>query len=517
MDQYLCRITALANERVDGFSRSVATTLDDGIRRTTLRAALAALNTGRFEDAARLAGAYAHGEGDMEAALLYALGLGASGQIAEAVPLLDAVARARPGHAHPVRDLVGILQRRGQFDDAASAVRAAVALRPSDSALGALLAELGDIPGAVACFEAAAAERPDSAATWSNLGKALAAEGRFLEAAAAHDRAAALDPTPQIRLNRAMNLLKAGRFADGVAAWQCRHDLPGHPAMPPGPRLDLAQPIEGRTVLLVHEEGFGDTIMLIRYAALLADRGARVVAWVPPPLIRLIAAAPGVAEAVAMDRPPPARDLVAPMLDLPGVFGTEPETIPASMPYLRADPTEAERWRARLAERPGLRVGLVWAGAARKEDPAALATDRLRSLDPAALAPLLAVPGTVPVSLQWGAAPLPGALAVMGGVRDFMDTAAIVEALDLVVSVDTAVAHLAGALDKTVLLLDRYDNCWRWLHRREDTPWYPTMRILRQERAGDWPPVIARAAEMVAALASALPSPAAELPAASPR
>ncbi len=482
----------------------MATIIEDTVRRATLRAALAALDGGRFDEAARLAGAYVQGDSDVEAALLHALGLGAMGRFDEAAPLLDAVARVRPDHAHPVRDLAGILQRRGRHDDAAASVRAVTALRPDNSRLGALLAELGDVPGAIACFEAAAAARPGDAATWSNLGKALAAEGRFPEAEAAHDTAVALDPQPQLRLNRAMSLLKAGRFVEGFAAWQCRHELPGHAAMPPGPRLDLAQPVEGRTVLLVHEEGFGDTIMLIRYAALLAARGAEVVAWVPPPLARLVATVPGVAAVATMDRPPPHCDLIAPMLDLPAVFGTEPETIPAAVPYLRAAPAETARWADRFAESPGLRVGLVWAGAARKSDPAAVATDRLRSLDPALLAPLLAVPGTVPVSLQWGSPAPPGVLQVMDGVRDFMDTAAIVEALDLVVSVDTAVAHLAGALGRTVLLLDRYDNCWRWLYRREDTPWYPTVRLLRQSRAGDWPPVVASAAEIVAALAGGI-------------
>ena len=483
----------------------MATILDDSIRRATLRAALAALDAGRFDEAARLAGAFVQGDSDVEAALLHALGLGAMGRFKEAAPLLDGVARVRPDHAHPVRDLAGILQRRGRLDDAAASVRAVLALRQDDVALGVLLAELGDTPGAIACFEVAAAARPGEAATWSNLGKALAAEGRFPEADAAHDEAVALDPNPQLRLNRTMSLLKGGRFADGFAAWQCRHELPGHPALPPGPRLDLAQPVAGRTVLLVHEEGFGDTIMLIRYAALLAERGARVVAWMPPPLTRLVATAPGVTAVAAMDEPPPECDLVAPMLDLPAAFGTEPETISATVPYLRADPEEVARWADRLAERPGLRVGLAWAGAARKSDPAAVATDRLRSLDPALLAPLLAVPGAVPVSLQWGTPAPPGALQVMDGVRDFMDTAAIIEALDLVISVDTAVAHLAGALGKTVLLLDRYDNCWRWLYRREDTPWYPTMRLLRQSRAGDWPPVVASAAEIVGALAGGVP------------
>ena len=478
---------------------------DPATRHAALRNALAALSAGRFEEAARLSGPHTRGVADVEAALLYALSTGAAGRIDEAAPLLDAVACTRPGYAHPVHDLAGLLRGRGRLHDAVAAVRAVLAVRPAQPRLGGLLAELGDLPGAIACFEAVTSARPDDAGAWTNLGKALAAEGRMADALAAHDRAVALTAKPQIRLNRAMSLLKAGRFAEGVAAWQCRHELPGAQALPPGPRLDQAASIAGRTVLLAHEQGFGDTIMLIRYAACLAERGARVVAWVPPALVRLVASAPGVAEAVPMSAAPPPREAVVPMIDLPALFGDGPDSIPGSVPYLRADPVAAGLWRERFAGRPGLRVGLVWAGAAREHDPAARETDRLRSFDPALLAPLLAVPGITPVSLQLGAAAPPGVLDVLGAVRDFLDTAAIVEALDLVVSVDTAVAHLAGALGKPVLLLDRYDNCWRWFHGCCDTPWYPTMRIVRQERAGDWPPVIARAAAIVAGLASGSP------------
>lgn len=478
---------------------------DPHVRQTALRNALIALRTGRFEEAARLAAPHVRGAADIEAALLRALGLGAAGRLDEAAPLLDAVACARPGYAHPVYDLVGLLRGNGRSHDAVAAVRAVLAIRPGQPRLGGLLAELGDLPGAIACFEAVTSARPDDAAAWTNLGKALAAEGRMAEALSAHDRAVALTATPQIRLNRAMSLLKAGRFGEGVAAWQCRHEMPSAWTLPPGPRLAPADPVAGRTVLLAHEQGFGDTIMLIRYAVRLAERGARVVAWVPPTLVRLIASVPGVAEVVPMGAAPPPSDAVVPMIDLLALFGGGPASIPGGVPYLRADPAAVELWRDRLAGRPGLRVGLVWAGASREHDPAARATDRLRSLDPALLAPLLAMPGIAPVSLQLGAAAPPGVLDVLGAARNFLDTAAVVEALDLVVSVDTAVAHLAGALGKPVLLLDRYDNCWRWLHGREDTPWYPTMRIVRQSRAGDWLPVIARAAEIVAGRASGCP------------
>jgi Flp pilus assembly protein TadD len=476
-------------------------TIGDGSARlAALRAALGALNAGRFGEAAGLAGRYARGD-DVEVGLLYALGLGGAGRIGEAAGRLDAVAHARPGHAHPVRDLAQLLRRQGRTDDAAEAVRAALALRPADPGLGALLAELGDMAGALACFEAVAAARPGDAAAWTNLGKALAAEGRFDDAEAAHARAVALDRGAQFRVNQAMTLLKAGRFREGAAAWQARHERPCAPALPPGPRLDLARAVAGRTVLLVHEEGFGDTVMLIRYAALLAQRGARVVAHVPQPLARLVATAPGLAEVALMGGPLPGYDAVAPMLDLPAVFGAGPEAIPASVPYLGADPAAVARWDARLADRPGLRVGLVWAGAAREHDPAARATDTLRSLERALMAPLVAVPRTAAVSLQMGVPPLPGTPDLMREMRDFLDTAALVAALDVVVSVDTAVAHLAGALGCPVILLDRYDNCWRWGHGREETPWYPGMRIVRQGRPGDWAPVIARAAAMVAALA----------------
>lgn len=466
----------------------------DDARRATLRAALAALHAGRFEDAARLAEVYAAGHSDTEAALLHALGLGAAGRFTQAAPLLDAVARARPGHAHPVRDLALLLRGRGQVDDAAAAIHAVLALDPAQPALGAVLAELGDHPGAIACFEATIAADPGSAAAWTNLGQALAAAGRFDDAIAAHDRAVALTPTPQIELNRVMTLLKAGRFAEGFAAWQFRHTAPGAAALPSGPRLDRGQPVARRTILLVHEEGFGDTIMLIRYAALLAARGARVAALVPPPLQRLIATMPGVVSVAKPGDPLPSYDRVAPMLDLPGIFGTEPATIPAPIPYLQVEP-------ARITL-PGLRVGLCWAGGARA-DAAAQITDPQRSLAPAVLAPLLAVPGISCVSLQWGAPCPPGVIPGLDGAQDFLDTARIVAGLDLVISVDTAVAHLAGALGKPVLLLDRYDHCWRWQHGQDITPWYPTMRILRQHRAGDWAPVIARAAEALAVRAKA--------------
>ena len=184
------------------------------------------------------------------------------------------------------------------------------------------------------------------------------------------------------------------------------------------------------------------------------------------------------------------------------------ETIPCEVPYLEAAPALVRRWSARLPTSDTLRVGLCWAGQARPWLTGFVALDRRRSTDLATLAPLSSVPGARFISLQKGPAAVQACeadfdlLDVMADVTDFADTAAIVANLDLVISVDTSIVHLAGAMGKPVFLLDRYDNCWRWLSGREDSPWYPSLRIFRQESSGDWAPVIARVATALAAAAS---------------
>lgn len=225
----------------------------------------------------------------------------------------------------------------------------------------------------------------------------------------------------------------------------------------------------------------------------------------------------GVAEIVTKGEPLPEFELHSPMMSLPMVFGTRVETIPGAVPYLHADSAKAARWRERLesemwrqGQRNNLKVGLVWAGGVRAYQLNADRIDRRRSLLLSQLAPLAKVPGVVFVSLQKGV-PAAQAQASPEGMtlldwndelRDFADTAALVQCLDLVICVDTAVAHLAGALGKPVWLLNRFDTCWRWLLEREDSPWYPTMRVFRQPKFGDWPSVIAQVRETLAALAS---------------
>ncbi len=452
-------------------------------RGVALRAAFQHLQARRFAAALERAAPWA---GDADGALLHGLALAGSGEAEAAAPVLARIARANPGRDHPVQDLLPLLADAGLPH-----IRAALRLMPDDArllgALGAALCESGPMAEAVAAFERAAAVQPGRALGWSNLGKALAAEGDFAGAERAFAEASRLAPdNARIAFNRGVMLLKAGRLAEGWAGFGARHGLPGRPPALPGPRLAGLDGVAGRVVLLTHDEGFGDTLQFIRYAALLAARGATVLASMPAALARLIRGTPGIA-GVSTGATLPRYDAWCPVLDLPLLFGTTLATVPAPVGYLKAGLLKAGLGTSIAGLPPGRKIGVAWAGAA------GAGVDRMRSIDPAALTPLRAVRGATWVSLQHGVA-APGWMAdPMPGVADFADTAGVVAQLDLVVSVDTAVAHLAGGMGKPVLLLDRYDNCWRWLSGRADSPWYPGLRILRQGSPGDWDGVIAAA------------------------
>jgi hypothetical protein len=252
--------------------------------------------------------------------------------------------------------------------------------------------------------------------------------------------------------------------------------------------------LAGKTILLHAEQGLGDVLQFCRYAPLVAAQ-ADVVLQVPGPLVRLLTSLPGRGRIVAEDEPLPEFDLHCPLLSLPFAFKTTLETIPRAIPYLAAAPAAVAAWRDRLVVLSGLRVGICWAG-----NPVVQSIDGRRSVGLARLAPLGDIAGAHFVSLQKGVA---GADAVRppngmtihdwtDELQDFADTAALIEALDLVITVDTAVAHLAGALGKPVWILSRFDACWRWLDGRDDSPWYPTARLFRQTAAGDWDDVVAR-------------------------
>jgi Tfp pilus assembly protein PilF len=473
--------------------------------------ALDLLNAGHSDRAADLCRAAVQADPrDPGARAMLATALAALGRPVEAETEYRAALRYAPRDAAIGCAFGKFLLDRFRSKEAAAQAEAALVFAPDDlpahNLLGMALAAQGRMDEAIEAFSRAVAADPSAGSSHANLGTALAVEGRFKEAFYALDQAIRLSPADiAIRVNQAITLLKAGRLPEGWAAWEWRHRQPRREKLPPAlrlPRLDDPGQLVGRTVVIYHEEGFGDTLQFFRYVGLLADLGARIVLWLPDALTRLLRSQAANLDIITGDVTLPVFDYHSPINSLPLVFGTAIETIPGPPRYLAADPILTEHWARKLPSPTACRVGLCWAGEPRPYDPAAQALDRRRSVPLFKLEPLLATEGVTFVSLQKGAAARQVFAPVhdpMAEVEDFADTAAIIANLDLVISVDTAVAHLAGAMGKPIFLLDRYDNCWRWLTGRTDSPWYPTLRIFRQQRMGEWEPVIGDVAEALAA------------------
>ena len=358
---------------------------------------------------------------------------------------------------------------------------------------------------ALEAHDLALALRPTDADALNNRATALLAIGRYAEARTSFDLVLAVDPNMVgAHVNRAYCLLAQGNLARGWAEQEWRWRLPNFREARrelPQPRWEGGPEIDGKTILLWPEQGLGDALQFCRYVKLVGAR-ATVVLEAPQPLVRLLCSLPGGGQIIVAGQTPPQFDLHCPLMSLPRAFRTDLATIPNETPYLEANPAEVTAWRRRLAGLTGLRVGLVWAGGRRDFDPTLRAADQRRSLPLAQLAPLARLRGIDLVSLQKGdaasqARTLPPGMVIhdwTDRLRDFADTAALIEALDLVISVDTSVVHLAGALGKPVWVLNRFDACWRWLGDREDSPWYPSARLFRQTSPGDWTGLIDRVA-----------------------
>jgi Flp pilus assembly protein TadD len=408
----------------------------------------------------------------------------------EAEEALRRALRAAPDVPAALNSLGTALAARRASAEAEECYRRALALDPAyaeaHNNLGTLLEAEGRFAEAEQALGAALRLRPDYAEAASNLGNVLVALGRLDEAEHAYRAALRLRPgEASSEYNLGVALLSAGRLREGWAGYERRWDRRGAARRELPAPLWKGEEIGGRILLVHAEQGLGDTIQFCRFLPLL--RARHLIFEVPRPLARLLAGQRVGARIVASGEPLPPFDLHCPLMSLPHRLGTTLETIPAG-PYLAADPGLVAAWAARLAALPGLKVGLVWAG---NRD---FAADARRSIDPALLAPLLGVPGATFVSLQLGArAPAPALADWTGEIEDFADTAGLVAALDLVIGVDTASVHLAGALGKPVWLLNRFDSCWRWLRDRPDSPWYPTLRQFRQASPGDWEGVIGAA------------------------
>jgi tetratricopeptide (TPR) repeat protein len=422
----------------------------------------------------------------------------------EAVERLGEAVRQRPGYAEALNNLGLALTEAGKPEEAAVLLRQAARLRPqmkeAHNNLGLALAEMGRFQKAEGCYERALALDPGYAEAHVNLGSAFKEQGRTEEAIACYDQALRLEPnSASARYNRALALLLQGDYERGWPEYEWRWKRKQTPPRPfRQPRWD-GSPLEGRTILLWCEQGLGDTIQFVRYAALVKARGGTVLLECLARMVPLLSSCAGVDRVVAEGEPLPGFDVQAPLLSLPGLMGITPQTVPAEVPYLHAEPHRVERWRKRLEEVEGLRVGIVWQGNPKFQ------WDKWRSVPVEEFAPLAEIEGVRLVSLQQGhgaeqARALRGRFRVadLGDELDvegaFLDTAAGMACLDLVVSADTAAAHLAGALGVPVWVALAKVADWRWGRGGGYTPWYPSMQLFRQEKLGEWNKVVARIA-----------------------
>lgn len=424
-----------------------------------------------------------------------------------------------------VHNLRGIaLSRIGEYQAAIDSFNSAIMLRPDNPDpycnRGAALRSLERREDALASYREAIALDPSHAESYNNLATLLCEQHDLNAALSAYDRAIEIKGDyARAHLNRAYALLLTGNFERGWPEHERQYyDASGMIE----PRTRFAQsvlrgdePLAGTRLLVHSEQGFGDTIQFCRYAPALAAAGAEVFLQVQPSLKNLMASLPGISRVAAEGEQVPNFDYQCSLLRLPFIFRTTLSTIPATVPYLRADPERIEFWRRRLGERRRPRIGLVWAAGFRPNQPERWALNR-RNIPLAKLAPWR-MPGIEFFSLQKGQ-PAEAELAQLTSarwtgpeivdhtewLRDFSDTAALIENLDLVISVDSAVAHLAGALAKPVWIPICFDNCWRWLLERRDSPWYPSARLFRQPRPGDWDPVIGQVKSELATLHAAV-------------
>ena len=509
---------------------------------TALQQAVAFHQQGRLDDAERLyQGILLGAPGNFDALHLLGVLMNQRGRSVEALRLIDQALAANARSADALLNRANVLFGMKKFADALVGYEKALALRPDDpnilSNRGNTLCELARPADALASFDRALKPRPDDPDILSNRGNALLILNRTAEALASYDRSLALRPRDAQTLinrgnaltdlrrpddalssydraialapdhaeahwNRSLLLLARGDFARGFAEYEWRKRRAGWTD-----RRDFTQPlwlgggdIAGKIILLHAEQGYGDTIQFVRYAPLVAARGAKVVLELQASVKPLLSGMDGVSAVIGRGEMLPAFDLHCPLMSLPSAFKTTLDTIPATTPYLYAPPDRIETWRSRLPG--GRKAGVAWSGSPTHKN------DHNRSIALRKLAPLLACKDIQFVSLQrdlrdGDAAILqdsPNVLSLGADLRDFADTAAVISLLDLVISVDTGVAHLAGALEKPVWILLPFNAEWRWLEDRDDSPWYASARLFRQPKVDDWESVVTRVRDTLATL-----------------
>ena len=426
------------------------------------------------------------------------IALSSLGKPDEAIECFRRAVALDPNLADAHANLGRVLQDQKRFDEAVVSLREAGALRPDDAAvigkLGTVQFAQDNLGEAAESFRRALALNPNMAEAENYLGLICRAEGRPPEAIEHFRRAIAYRPDfGSAHFNLGVAQLILGDFANGWREYEWRWQTAKAPLRKLPQPLWTGEDLAGRTILLHHEQGLGDTIQFMRYAPMVAARGARIVLELQPALVRLAAGFQSAMEVVSAGNPLPALDFHCPLLSLPERFATDLETIPLAIPYLVPEPEAMVRWRHQLPPGAELKIGVAWAGNPTHQD------DRNRSLPIERLLPLFKVPGLRWFGLQVGERAgdigrLPGGAItdLSRHLTDLAETAAALANLDLVIAVDTSVAHLTGALGRPAWVLLPFSPDWRWMLGRDDSPWYPSLRLFRQERRGDWDAVVER-------------------------
>jgi len=413
----------------------------------------------------------------------------------------------KPDYAECLSNLGLIYNDLNRFPEALACHEKALALQPDCGAAfnnrGLVLLNLDRHADALASYRQAIALNPEDSHAYSNRGTVFRELQRFDEALADYEQAIALNPdNPSIYWNKALLKILTGDYAEGwrLYEWRWRDQQQEQVRHYPQPYWLGAESVAGKTVLIYPEQGLGDFIQFCRYALLLEAMGARVVIETPPELVSLLSAAwQDRFMVIPKDQPLPAFDLHCAIMSLPFAFKTVLNSVPAAVPYLYADTRLQENWRTRLGAKTAFRVGLVWSGSTIHKN------DRNRSISLKLLEPILNLP------LEFHALQkdirqedtefirqLPLVRDHRSELHSFSDTAALIAEMDLVISVDTSVAHLAGAMAKPVWILLPYAPDYRWMVGRNDSPWYPTARLFRQTGCGDWTEVVAEVARNLA-------------------
>ena len=432
----------------------------------------------------------------------------------EALASYDRALALKPDHAEALYNRGLMLNKLKRFEEAAASFDRVLALKPGYAEAhcnrGNALREMGRLEEALAGYVRALACKPDFALAHFNQGIALSELGLLEAAIASYEKAIACDPDhAEARGGKGMSLLALGRLAEGFEFYEWRKNLtdPRRERAYPQPQWAGQRDLAGKTLFIHWEQGLGDTVQFCRFVPLARQSGARVVFAAQNVLLPLLQPLAAEVELLGGREEPASFDYHIPLLSLPGALGITMADLPRAIPYLAAEPARVAAWRERLGGH-GFRIGICWQGSTNR-------IDRGRSPPLAAFQPLAAIPGVRLISLHKGSGEaqleaLPAGMAVetLGEAFDppgaaFLDTAAVMQACDLVISSDTAVAHLAGAMGLPTWVALKQVPDWRWMLGREDSPWYPGMRLFRQQQAGDWAGVFAR---MAAALRPLVPA-----------